>query len=94
VESLVLVAVLVLFSIVLAATPSLVFAIRPPRRVFTRALAFFFSVPAFFGGLFLVVNLHGPFRLLGLGYLVAAPVSVVRTVSTWRGHRRDAPDQR
>jgi hypothetical protein len=87
VESLVLAAVLVLFSIVLAATPSLVFSIRPPRRPFTRVLAFFFSVPAFFGGLFLVTNLHGPFRLLGLGYMVAAPVSVVRTVQLWRSVR-------
>ena len=86
-ESLVLAAVLVLFTIVLTATPSLVFSIRPPRRPLTRILAFFFSVPAFLGGLFFVLNLHGPFRLLGLGYMAAAPISVVRTVQVWRSGR-------
>ena len=79
-ESLVLFAAVLLVSVVVASTPSVVFAMRPPRRRLTRILCFLCAAPSLAGGIALLLADTGPFRLIGLGYAVASPVSVLRSL--------------
>ena len=94
-ESLVLLAVLLLVTVVVVATPSLVFALRPPRHRVTRVFCYLFATPALLGGLVLLFGVTGPFRAIGLIYAVAAPVSVLRSIRLRQrisGPRGDAAD--